>query len=86
MDRRPRAILPNAWPGWATGAATLFTYLFGIEAGYGVALVATIALLSIGIAITASPVIFQTVEKTQFVLVGIILHFLVTAIVIATDA
>lgn len=80
------AILPNAWPGWATGAATLFTYQFGIEAGYGVALVATIALLSIGIAITASPVIYQTVEKIQFVLVGIILLFLVTAIVIATNA
>ncbi len=82
LDRRPRAILPNAWPGWAT----LFTYQFGIEVGYGVALVATIALLSIGIAIAASPVIYQTVEKVQFVLVGIIMVFLVVAIVTATTA
>lgn len=80
------AVLTNAWPGWATGGATLFAYLFGFGGENVVPLVATIALIAIGIAITASPVVFQTVEKIQFVFVGVIVVFLAVAIVIATQA
>ena len=40
----------------------------------------------IGIALTFSPVIYQTVEKVEMVLIGIVMVFLITALVIATDA
>ena len=79
------AFLPNAWPGWATGGATVLSYLFGFGEG-SVPIIAIIGLIAIGIAITASPVIYQTVEKVQFVLVGIIAVFMVVALVFATNA
>lgn len=78
------AILPNSWPGWATGSATLFTYLFGLGEG-AISWVSAIMLVSIGLAITASPVVYQVLEKVQMVLVGIIVVFLAVAIFIATD-
>src|SRR5918995_1087195 len=79
------AILPNAWPGWATSGATLVTFTFGLEQGARVP-IAIIALVAIGIALTFSPVIYQTVEKVEMVLIGIVMVFLITALVIATDA
>jgi hypothetical protein len=79
------AILPNAFPGWATSAATMFTYLAGLpESSYKI--IATIALLAIALAITLSPVVYNTLEKVEGVLVAVILVFMVVAIVIATDA
>lgn len=79
------AVLPNTIPGWATSAATMFTYLFGInESNYTI--VATIALLAIALAVTLSPVIYNTLEKVEGVLVTIVLVFMVFAIIIATDA
>ena len=81
------AFLPNAWPGWATGGATLLAYLFGFSTEtLAVPIIAIIGLISIGIAITVSPVIYQTVEKIQFVLVGFIAVFMVIALVFATNA
>ena len=77
------AILPNAFPGWAASGATMITYLIG---GGSVPLIATIGLVAIGLAITVSPVIYQTLEKVEMVLVVIIVAFLLLAIVIATDA
>src|ERR687889_2466143 len=48
------AVLPNTFPGWATSAATMFTYLTGLpESSYEI--VATIALLAIALAVTLSP-------------------------------
>lgn len=79
------AILPNAWPGWATSGAALLTFTFGLGEGAR-APIAIIGLVAIGLAITASPVVYQTIEKIELVLVGIILVFLVTAVVVATDA
>src|SRR5918999_1697506 len=79
------AILPNAWPGWATSGATLVTFTFGLEQGARVP-IAIIALVAIGIALTFSPVIYQTIEKVEMVLIGIVVVFLITALVIATDA
>jgi hypothetical protein len=79
------AVLPNTFPGWATSAATMFTYLVGIsESSYPI--IATIALLAIALAVTLSPVIYNTLEKVEGVLVAVILVFMVVAIVIATDA
>jgi hypothetical protein len=77
------AILPNAFPGWAASGATMITYLIG---GGSVPLIATIGLIAIGLAITVSPVVYQTLEKVEMVLVVIIVAFLLLAIVIATEA
>jgi hypothetical protein len=78
------AILPNTFPGWAASASELFTFIFGLGAG-AAPLVGTIFLISIGLAVTLSPVVYQVLEKVQAVLVVIILVFIALAIVIATD-
>jgi hypothetical protein len=78
------SILPNTIPGWATSAATMFGYLFGLSEG-AVPIVTTIFLLAIALSITLSPVVFNTLEKVELGLVAIIVVFLLVAIVIATD-
>ena len=78
------AILPNTIPGWASGAAELFTFIFGLGEG-AFPIVATIFLVSIALALTLSPVVYQLLEKVQAVLVVIILAFIALAIFIATD-
>ena len=78
------AILPNTFPGWAASGAELFTFIFGLGEG-AIPIVATIFLVSIALAVTLSPVIYQLLEKVQSVLVLIILVFITLAIIIATD-
>jgi hypothetical protein len=78
------AILPNAFPGWAASAATSLTYLTGWGEGT-IPWLVTILLLSIALAITVSPVIYNTIERVEMVLVIIIIAFLVLAIIVATD-
>src|ERR671910_2892415 len=78
------AILPNAFPGWASSAATSLTFLFGLS-DTTVPWIVTILLISIGLAITVSPVVYNTIERVEMVLVVIIVAFLGLAIVIATD-
>jgi hypothetical protein len=78
------AILPNTFPGWASSAAELFTYIFGLGEG-ALPIVAMIFLISIALSVTLSPVIYQLLEKVQAVLVVIILAFIALAIFIATD-
>jgi hypothetical protein len=75
------AVLPNAFPGWATGGATLFTFLFGFGS---IPVIATIVLISTALALTLSPVVYQALEKIQMVLVTIILAFLLVGIFVAT--
>src|SRR4028118_2426758 len=79
------AILPNMSPGIAASAAELFTYLFGINAAASPYLCVAL-LVCIGLFLTLSPVVYQFVEKTEMVLVSIILVFLVVALFLATDA
>jgi hypothetical protein len=79
------AILPNTWPGWASSGATVFTFTFGMSES-AVPLISTIFLLSIGLAVSVSPVIYQTLEKAEGIMVALILVFIVAAIFIATDA
>lgn len=74
-------IVPWAWPGWATGASTMITFVFG---GGSVVAITIAALVALGVALTASPVVYQLVEKLQTVLVVIVLLFIVAAIFIAT--
>jgi len=78
-------ILIHIWPGWATGGTTLLTFLFGLSSS-AVAPLSVILLVAIGLALTLSPVVYQTIEKVEMVLIGIILVFMVTAIVVVTDA
>jgi len=70
------AILPNMWPGWGVAGATIFTYLVGGDPN----VIAIILLISIGAALTASPVVYQTLEKAEFFKVGLTIVFLVIAI------
>ena len=77
------AILPNAFPGWATSGATLFTYLFGFG---NAAVIASIVLVATALALTLSPVVYQALEKIQMVLVAIIMVFLVVGVFVATEA
>jgi hypothetical protein len=55
------ALLPNLWPGWATGASTTITFWAGLGSG-AVVPITVIMLVSIGIALTLSPTVYQTVE------------------------
>ena len=70
------AILPNAWPGWAASASTAITYIFNLGDS-AIPWIAAAQLWAIALAITAAPVVYQVLEKVQFVLL---------AIIIATDA
>lgn len=65
-------LLANLWPGWATSAATLTTYLIG---GGSVRWIASAMLLVIGAILTLSPVVYRALEQAQFLkvlLVGLL--------------
>ncbi len=78
------AIGPNTFPGWASSGATVITYIFGFGEN-SVPLITTLFLVAIGLAITLSPVIYQTLEKVQGVMIVFVLIFIAVAIVIATS-
>jgi hypothetical protein len=73
-------IVPNIWPGWATGGVTILTFLMG---GGNVAWITVGVMVAIGFALTVSPVVYQTLERAQFFKVGLTLVFLSVAIVAA---
>ena len=77
------AIVPNIWPAWATSAATITTFLFG---GGNATMIAIGAMVLIGIALSASPVVYQTIEKFEFVKVALVLVFLAVAVTTAITA
>lgn len=77
------ALAQNFWPGWATGAGTTLTYAFNIGSG-AVVPITVAALIAIGIALTVSPVVYQTVEKIQAAMVAAIMLFIVAAIFVGT--
>ena len=93
-------ILPWAWPAWATGAGQMLSWLLlGPEvitdsagqisyvAKY-VPQLGIAGLFLVGIVLTAGPVVYNTVEKIQVFLVGLILVLVVviSAIVIRPDS
>jgi hypothetical protein len=78
------AILPNLFPGWVTSSATAITYTFGINEDL-YRYIAIGLLVTIGLIVTLSPVIYQSIEKIEMVLVSVILIFLLFAIFIATE-
>src|SRR5918999_3493371 len=77
------AIVPNMWPAGGISAATITTFLFG---GGDPNAIAIIALVVIGIALSASPVVYQTIERLEFVKVAPVLGFLVVALSAAVTA
>src|SRR5215211_1388229 len=78
------SVLPNTFPGWSSSAATMFTYLFSLSDST-VPLITTIFLISIALSVTLSPVVYNTLERVELILVAIIVVFLLVAIAIATD-
>ena len=69
-------VVPWAWPGWATGGTTTLAFAFGFS--QDLVPYATIGVLVlIGAILTVAPVVYRTVEKVQFFLVGLIVLFLI---------
>ncbi|MCA9114854.1 MAG: Nramp family divalent metal transporter [Planctomycetaceae bacterium] len=91
-------IVPWAWPGWATGAAQILSWLmFGpvvttLENGdvtYGAHAVPWLGiggLLLVGIVLTTGPVVYNTVERIQTILVGLIVALIAVLAVIVVRA
>jgi hypothetical protein len=77
------ALLATTWPGWATSGATVATFLFD---GGDPNTIAVCALLAIGVTLTASPVVYQTVERLEFLKIGALLVFIVIALFAAVSA
>jgi hypothetical protein len=69
-------LLANLWPGWATSAATLATYLIG---GGSVRWIASAMLLAIGAILTLSPVVYRALEQTQFLKVLLVALLVIVA-------
>jgi hypothetical protein len=71
-------IVPWAWPGWATGGTTTLSFVFGFSEA-AVPWVTIGVLVLIGAVLTASPVVYRTVEKIQFFMVALIVLFVLYA-------
>jgi hypothetical protein len=78
------ALASWGFPGWAAGASTSLTYVFGWESS-SVPWITVSALVAIGIALTASPIVYQLVEKAQMVMVALIVVFLVLAVFLGVE-
>ena len=69
---------PWAWPGWATGGTTTLSFALGFSADL-IPYITIGVLVLIGAVLTLSPVVYQTVEKIQFFMVGLIVLFVLYA-------
>ena len=76
------AIAANLWPGWATSAATLVTFLVGGSVRW----IAVGMLVAIGLILTLSPVVYRALERTQIVKVALVGLLVVVAAVFAIPA
>src|SRR5687768_7507007 len=72
-------VVPWAWPGWATGGTTTLGFAIGMDEDV-VPYVTIGVLVLIGLVLTVSPVVYRTVEKIQFFMVGLIVLFLLYAL------
>jgi hypothetical protein len=73
------AVVPFIFPGWATSAVTIASFL-GLLGEGAIPYVTIIVLLAMGIALTVSPVVYNTIEKAEFFKVGLTIVFLLIAI------
>ncbi|MGH3729276.1 MAG: Nramp family divalent metal transporter [Micromonosporaceae bacterium] len=71
-------IIPWAWPGWATGGTTTLSFALGFSAD-ATPYITIGVLVLIGVVLTVSPVVYQTVEKIQFFMVALIILFVLYA-------
>ena len=71
-------VIPWAWPGWASGGTTTLSFAFGFSED-AVPYITIGVLVLIGIVLTVSPVVYQTVEKIQFFMVALIVLFILYA-------
>ena len=71
-------VVPWAWPGWATGGTTTLSFAFGFSAD-AIPYITIGVLVLIGVVLTVSPVVYQTVEKIQFFMVALIVLFVLYA-------
>jgi hypothetical protein len=73
-------VVPWMWPGWATGGTTTLSFALGFSEDL-IPYVTIGVLVLIGAVLTASPVVYRTVEKIQFFMVALIVLFVLYAIV-----
>jgi hypothetical protein len=73
------AVVPFIFPGWATGGITLLSFATGLSEG-AIPYVTILALVALGIALTVSPVVYNTIEKAEYFKVGLVLVFLLIAV------
>ena len=71
-------VLAWMWPGWATGGTTTLSFALGFSED-SIPYITIGVLVLIGIVLTVSPVVYQTVEKIQFFMVSLIVVFVVYA-------
>ncbi|WP_428966666.1 Nramp family divalent metal transporter [Micromonospora fluostatini] len=69
----------NLWPGWASSSATMVTYLVGGDVTW----IAIGLLLVIGATLTLAPVVYRALERVEFVKVGLVVLFILVAVVFA---
>jgi hypothetical protein len=72
-------VVPWMWPGWATGGTTTLSFVFGFSEA-AIPYITIGVLVLIGAVLTASPVVYKTVEKIQFFMVALIVLFLLYAL------
>ena len=72
-------VLAWMWPGWATGGTTTLSFALGFSED-AIPYITIGVLVLIGIVLTVSPVVYQTVEKIQFFMVSLIVLFIIYAI------
>jgi hypothetical protein len=72
-------VLAWMWPGWATGGTTTLSFALGFSED-AIPYITIGVLVLIGAVLTVSPVVYQTVEKVQFFMVGLIVLFILYAI------
>jgi Mn2+/Fe2+ NRAMP family transporter len=73
-------VLAWMWPGWATGGTTTLSFALGFSED-AIPYITIGVLVLIGIVLTISPVVYQTVEKIQFFMVSLIVLFILYAVV-----
>ncbi|MEU4423020.1 Nramp family divalent metal transporter [Actinoplanes sp. NPDC024001] len=66
------------WPGWATSGSTVLTYLVG---GGDPVWITVATLVVVGLLLSFSKVIYNTVEKVEIVKVGLTLFFLLIVVI-----
>ena len=72
-------VLAWMWPGWATGGTTTLSFALGFSED-AIPYVTIGILVLIGLVLTFSPVVYQTIEKIQFFMVALIVLFIIYAI------